>query len=134
MADMAANVATDEAVEAPKKRRIPIPVVVLVVIALAYVGYRWYESRQPYEWSGTVEARVVYLGSRVGGRVKEVKVKEGDEVELGQELLVLEPGDLPAQRLGAVGVLEQARATLQKLEAGARPEEIDQARANAATA
>src|SRR5579864_8916178 len=100
---MAANVAADEVVEAPKKRRVPIPLVVLAVIALAYGGYRWYESRQPYEWSGTVEARVVYLGSRVGGRVKEVKVKEGDEVEVGQELIVLEPGDLPAQRLAAQG-------------------------------
>jgi multidrug resistance efflux pump len=131
---MAANVAADEVIEAPKKRRVPIPVVVLALLAFAYGGYRWYQSRQPYEWSGTVEARVVYLGSRVGGRVKEVKAKEGDEVELGQELLVLEPGDLPAQRLAALGVLEQARATLQKLEAGARPEELDQARANAATA
>jgi len=131
---MAANAAVDEAVEAPKKRRVPIPLVVLVIIGLAYAGYRWYEARQPYEWSGTVEARVVYLGSRVGGRVKEVKVKEGDEVEQGQELVVLEAGDLPAQRLGALGALEQVRATLQKLEAGARPEELDQARANAATA
>ena len=131
---MAANVAADEAIEAPKKRRIPIPLVVLAIIAVAYGAYRWYEARQPYEWSGTVEARVVYLGSRVGGRVKEVKVKEGDEVEQGQELIVLEPGDLPAQRLAAVGLLEQARATLQKLEAGARPEELEQARANAATA
>ena len=54
---MAANVAADEAVEAPKKRRVPIPVVVLAIIALAYGGYRCYEARQPYEWSGTVEAR-----------------------------------------------------------------------------
>jgi HlyD family secretion protein len=131
---MAANVASEAGVEAPKKRSIPIPVIVLAIIGLAYGGYRYYESHRPYEWSGTVEARVVYLGSRVGGRVKEVKVKEGDEVEVGQEMLVLEPGDLPAQRLGALGVLEQARAALQKLEAGARPEELDQARANAANA
>jgi multidrug resistance efflux pump len=133
-----ASVTTEDADEtdtaAPKKRRIPIPVIVLAILALAYAGYRFYLARQPYEWSGTVEARVVYLGSRVGGRVSAVKVKEGDEVEAGQELITLEPGDLPAQRLGALGALEQARANLQKLEAGARPEEIDQARANAATA
>src|SRR5690349_4214815 len=108
MSFMAANVAADESAVVPKKRSIPIPVVVLVIIGLVYGGYRWYEARQPYEWSGTVEARVVYLGSRVGGRVKEVKVKEGDEVEVGQEMIVLEAGDLPAQRLGAQGALEQA--------------------------
>lgn len=126
----------DDVVSAPakKKRSIPIPLIVLVVLAAIYGGYRYWAAHQPYEWSGTVETRVVYLGSRVGGRVKEVKAKEGDDVELGQELVTLEPGDLPAQRLGALGQLEQARANLQKLEAGARPEEIDQARANAATA
>jgi len=121
-------------VAAPKKRRVPIPLVVLALVALAYGGYRWYLAHQPYEWSGTVEARVAYLGSRVGGRVKEIKVKEGDDVQPGQVLLTLEPGDLLAQRLGAQGQLEQARANLQKLEAGSRPEEIAQARASAATA
>lgn len=132
---MAASTAADTTeVEAPKKRRIPIPVILLVLIAGAYGSYRYYLSRQPFEWSGTVEARVVYLGSRIGGRIKEVKVKEGDEVTAGQELIVLEPGDLPAQRLAALGLLEQMQANLQKLEAGARPEELDQARANALTA
>lgn len=132
---MAANVATDESdLDAPKKRRVPIPVFVLLVVAAAYGAYRLYLARQPYEWSGTVEARVSYLGSRVGGRVKEVRVKEGDAVEAGQVLVVLEPGDLIAQRLGAEGQLAQAKANLEKLEAGARPEEIAEARANAATA
>ena len=117
-----------------KKRRVPVPVLVLAALALAYAGYRYYLSRQPYEWSGTVEARVVYLGSRVGGRIKEVRVKEGDEVKKGQELIVLEPGDLLAQRLGAEGQLVQARANLDKLEKGARPEELEQARAVASSA
>jgi HlyD family secretion protein len=124
----------EDIVATPKKRRIPIPLVLLAVVGAAYGAYRLYLAHQPYEWSGTVEARVVYLGSRVGGRVKEVRVKEGDSVEVGQELLSLEPGDLPAQRLAALGALEQVQATYQKLEAGARPEEIEQARANAATA
>jgi len=126
--------AEGEVLDAPKKRRVPVPLLVLAIVAAAYGGYRFYLAHQPYEWSGTVEARVSYLGSRVGGRVKEVKVKEGDEVQPGQVLVTLEPGDLTAQRLAAAGQLEQARANLQKLEAGARPEEIAQARANAATA
>jgi HlyD family secretion protein len=125
---------TEEALDVPKKRRIPIPLVLLVLVGAAYGGYRVYLAHQPYEWSGTVEARVVYLGSRVGGRIKEVKVKEGDSVHVGQELIVLEPGDLIAQRLGAEGQLVQAQANYQKLEAGSRPEEIEQAKANAATA
>jgi multidrug resistance efflux pump len=115
----------------PKGRRIPLPVMVLLLAAAAYGAFRLYQARKPYEWSGTVEAHVVYVGSRVGGRVKEVRVREGDTVKKGDPLIVLEPGDLLAQRLGASGQLEQAQANLDKLEKGARPEEIDQARARA---
>lgn len=86
------------------------------------------------ECSGTVEARVMKVGSRIGGRVKDVQAKEGDVVKEGQTLLTLEPGDLEAQRLVAEGQLEQAQAALDKLEKGARPEEIEQAKARALTA
>jgi HlyD family secretion protein len=107
---------------------------ILVGLAAIYGGYRIYLARQPYEWSGTIEARTIAVGSRSGGRVKEVLVHEGVEVQAGQALLVLEAGDLEAQRLQAKGQLEQAQATQDKLEKGARPEEIEQAQARAETA
>ncbi|HTJ82917.1 MAG TPA: HlyD family efflux transporter periplasmic adaptor subunit, partial [Polyangiaceae bacterium] len=72
--------------------------------------------------------------SRAGGRVKEVLAHEGDHVEAGQPLVVLETGDLEAQRLMASAQLEQAQAALEKLRAGARPEEIEAAKARAESA
>ncbi len=120
-----------------KSKRSPRRLVPLALLALglaSYGGYRMYSAHKPYEWSGTVEARFVAIGSRVGGRVKEVKVKEGDPVTAGQLLIVLEPGDLEAQRLMAAGQAAQAEAQLDKLKAGARPEEIEQAQARAQTA
>ncbi len=48
--------------------------------------------------------------------------------------MIFELGDLEAQRLAADGALTQAQANLEKLEKGARPEEIEQARARALTA
>lgn len=110
------------------------PLLVLLLGAAAYGGYSLYQSRRPYEWSGTVEAHVTTVGSRTGGRVKEVRAREGETVHGGDILVVLEPGDLGAQRLAAEGALLQADANLQKLRAGARPEEIAQVRARAATA
>jgi HlyD family secretion protein len=107
---------------------------VLAAAGVVYVGYRLYVSHQPYEWSGTVEVRMMQVGSRAGGRVKEVRAREGELVKAGQPLLELEPGDLPAQLLQAQGQLEQAQANLEKLERGARPEELLQARARAETA
>jgi HlyD family secretion protein len=93
-------------------------IILLVVVTLgliAYGFYRYQASRRPYEWSGTVEARTMDIGSRVGGRVQEVLAREGSSVDAGQPLVVLEPGDLPAQRLQAQGQLEQAEAGLEKV-------------------
>jgi multidrug resistance efflux pump len=106
-------------------------VIAVAGLAASYGGYRIWQWRQPYEWSGTVEARTIDVGSRVGGRIKEVVAHEGDHVTAGQPLVVLEPGDLEAQRLMARAQLDQAQATLEKLERGARPEEIEQAKARA---
>ncbi|MEI9942383.1 MAG: efflux RND transporter periplasmic adaptor subunit [Pseudomonadota bacterium] len=104
------------------------------LLALTYGGYRVYLERKPYEWSGTVEARTISVGSRAGGRVKDVLVREGDLVQAGQALLTLEPGDYPAQLMQAEALLAQWQANLEKLKQGARPEELAEARARAATA
>jgi HlyD family secretion protein len=112
-----------------------LPLLGAVVVALAgYAGWRTWESTRPYEWSGTVEARTIAVGSRVGGRVKSVLAKEGDRVNAAQTLVELEPGDVQAQRLMAKGQLDEAVANLDKLKNGARPEEIEQAKARAQTA
>jgi HlyD family secretion protein len=109
-------------------------IIAVALAALAYGGYRLYRARQPYEWSGTVEARTIQVGSRTGGRIKAVLVREGDHVQPNQALVSLEVGDLEAQRLMAQAALDQNKAVLDKLEAGARPEEIEAARARATTA
>jgi multidrug resistance efflux pump len=120
--------------DAPKKKPPLIPIAIIATLGVAYGGWRLWQWHMPYEWSGTVEARTIKVGSRVGGRVKEVRVAEGASVKAGDLLLVLEPGDLEAQRLGAEGQLLQAQATQEKLEKGARPEEIEQAKARALSA
>src|SRR5258706_14503050 len=111
------------------KRRPPIPLFVLGVGLLVYGGYRLYLERKPYEWSGTVEARTISAGSRAGGRIAKVLVKEGDAVTAGQPLLELEPGDWPAQLLQATAQEQSAQAVYDKLKKGARPEELEQAHA-----
>jgi HlyD family secretion protein len=115
------------------KRRLPL-LAVLVAIGAAILAWQAWQRAQPYEWSGTVEARTISVGSRVGGRVKAVRAQEGDRVEAGQVLVEIEPADLPAQRLMAKAQLEEAMANLDKLKRGARPEEIEQANARAQTA
>ncbi len=105
----------------------------LVLAAAAYGAYKVFDAKKPFEWSGTVEARSVTVGSRVGGRVKEVVAHEGDTLHAGDPIVQLEVGDLEAQRVMAEAALEQAKAALARLEKGARPEEIAQAHAREAT-
>ncbi len=77
--------------------------------------------------TGQIEGNPIRAGSRVGGRVIEVLVREGDRVEQGAVLVRLEADEAQARVDAANARLEQAKATLQKLEAGPRPEEIRQA-------
>src|SRR5262249_20896002 len=119
----------------PKKSNARLlPLAIVAALAVGYGGYRVYQWRQPYEWSGTGEARTISVRSRARGRVQEGGLRRGDRVGAGQPLLVLEPGDLEAQRLAAQGQLDVAQANLEKLEKGARPEEIEQAKARAISA
>jgi HlyD family secretion protein len=77
--------------------------------------------------SGTVEAHDIRVGSKVGGRIDKVLVREGDAVQPGEVLLTFDDKELQA-------ALEQSRANAQKAERGYRLEEIAEARAAAAQA
>ena len=111
-----------------------VPVAILLAVGGWYAWHRWQLAHAPYRWSGTVEARTIALGSRAGGRVKQVVVKEGDRVKPGDPIVVLEPSDWPAQLEQAEANLTVAQATLDKLKAGARPEELAAAKARAQSA
>ena len=88
--------------------------------------------------TGTVTSiRDAKLGSKLSGRVAAVLVQEGDRVAAGAPLLRLDTNDLLAQEAQAQASVAAARAQLQKVVTGARPEErqqstdaVQQARAN----
>jgi HlyD family secretion protein len=81
------------------------------------------------EASGTIEAEEVVVASEFGGRVKEVFANEGDEVEAGQVLVQLDTDLLEAQIGEAEAARSTAEANLARVEAGARPGEIETAEA-----
>jgi len=92
------------------------------------------ESGEEIQASGTIEAEEIAVASELGGRVVEVLVDEGDEVEEGQVLIRLDDSVVRSQLEEAKAAVEAARAGLAKLEAGARPEEVQAARAALAQA
>ena len=74
--------------------------------------------------SGHVEATQVRLSAKVGGRLAELSVREGDAVEAGQELGRIDTVDLELLLLQARGEEQQARAELALRLHGARPEDV----------
>jgi multidrug resistance efflux pump len=87
---------------------------------------------EPLKVSGFLETHEIRLGSRVGGRVAEVRAREGDRVKAGQVLVVLEPYDLLASEARARAELDARKADLARLTAGYRPQEIARAEARVA--
>lgn len=113
------------------RRRVSIVVLSVVVVGIAagYLLLRPAGSPGDLVASGTVEATETRLGFEVPGRITEIRVREGDEVDRGQELALLDVSGARARRQQAVAQLEAARALLEELESGSRPEEIAQAEA-----
>jgi multidrug resistance efflux pump len=108
------------------RKRVLLGIAIIVTVALTI--YLWAAGRAPaLEGSGTVEARNIRVGSKIGGRIETVPVREGDSVQPGDVLITFEEDELLA-------ALESARANLEKLERGYRREEIEEARAAAAQA
>jgi HlyD family secretion protein len=91
-------------------------------------------KRDDLTFAGTVEQQEVRVGSKVGGRVREVLVREGDQVEVGQALLNFDTAELQTLVAQAEARVGQQTARLERLERGARREERAQAEANAAAA
>ena len=109
-------------------KRIVIIVVVLVAV-FAAVAYSsgWFNRDSSLQGSGTVEARDIRVGSKVGGRIDKVLVREGDTVQAGQVLITFDDKELQA-------ALDQSKAAAEKAARGYRPEEIAEAKAAVAEA
>jgi multidrug resistance efflux pump len=109
------------------RKRLAIVLVIAAVVAAAAYSAGWFRRESGLRGSGTVEARNIRVGSKVGGRIDKVLVREGDKVHAGQVLITFDNRELQA-------TLEQSRAAAEKARRGARPEEISEARAAAAEA
>ncbi len=110
------------------KRKWPIILLfALAVAAVAAYSTGWFHKATGLQSSGTVESRNIRVGSKIGGRIEKVLVREGDFVEPGQVLITFDDKELQA-------ALSQSRAAAQKSARGFRTEEIAETRAAAAQA
>jgi len=111
------------------------PLIAGVVLLLAVAaGAYWYTGRKPVDSNtlvlyGNVDLRQVSLAFDQAERIDKLDVQEGDHVKAGQVLATLDTRSLQlriAQQQAQIRVQQQA---LGRLQAGSRPEEIAQSRA-----
>src|SRR5690606_34364960 len=83
---------------------------------------------------GTLEYDRITLPAPAAERIASIEVREGERVEAGQRLLVLEANRGEAQLAASEAEVARQRQVLEELRNGARSEDIAQARANLAAA
>ena len=125
-------------------------IVVVVLLGIATLAYRFLFASAPEvevvratAEGGNVGGSVVLTAtgyiiphhrieanSKVTGRVAWIGVEKGDQVKEGQVLVRLEDQEFKAQYDQARGAADSARAQLEQLEHGSRPEEVEQAANN----
>lgn len=110
-------------------------IVVLALGAITFTAIKFYPTLSVKEESnlvfyGTVQTQEVLVSSKVGGRVKEVLVEEGDIVEPNELIVKFDIEDLLSQRKLIEAKIVQQQANLAKLRQGFQKEEIEAAQAN----
>ena len=126
-------------------------VAIVVLLGAAALAYRTFSSGTPEVevvraaavTNGNEEGAIVLsatgyivahhtinVNSKVTGRLEWIGVEKGDKVKEGQVLVRLEDQEFRASYDQAKGAVENARAYLEELQHGSRPEEIQEAQHN----
>jgi HlyD family secretion protein len=106
----------------------------IVLIALAAAACRTDPPANEVRATGHVEATEVRIAAKIGGRLTELRVREGDRVDPGALIAQLDPREPQLAVERAQADKRQAEAQLRLLRAGSRREDIAQAEAQAQAA
>jgi HlyD family secretion protein len=115
------------------KRRLIILTVLAAIAALI-----WWEERprpQTLVLTGTVDGNEVVVGSKITGRIVTLAVEDGQRVQAGDLIAVLDQDELRADQGAATHAIAQARASAQQSAAqtellqGTLPTKVQQASA-----
>ncbi len=95
------------------RNRIFILLGVLLIIALCWYFFSTNRS-QDLQLIGTVDANEVIVSSRIPGRIQELTVDEGDNVQAGELIATIQSDDLEAARNAAAATANSQRHLLQQ--------------------
>ena len=114
------------------KRIVAIVAVALLVVAVLLTkGFGLFGRGHDGELTlyGNVDIREVDMAFRVGGRINQIDVEEGEKVTPGEKLALLDPAPIDSRIAQADASIAQARAQLAELRNGSRAQDVAQAKA-----
>src|ERR1700693_3143664 len=76
------------------RKRILILLAAAAVLAATGLYASWFHRDTGLQGSGTVKARTIRVGSKIGGGTDQVLVREGDSVQPGQILITFDDQEL----------------------------------------
>ncbi|ENM5926318.1 TPA: HlyD family secretion protein [Vibrio mimicus] len=100
------------------------------VAVVGWIGYRFYQAYQPepVTLQGQMESQQYSISSKVPGRIDQVLVRKGDQVEKGQLIFTLLSPEIDAKLEQAIAGQKAAGALAQEAENGAREQQIQAAK------
>ena len=115
-----------------KRLRIIVPLVLLIVIGVVVFNvFRHRKDSSSLQFSGNIEVTETQMSFRIGGRLQERLVEEGDTIKARQPIARLDKKDQSIALAQAKANLAYTRAVLAELAAGSRKEDIARAEAAA---
>ena len=99
---------------------------VIAIVVISWLGYTFWLAYQPKaeRFQGQIEAQQYLISSKVPGRIDQVLVKKGDEVQQGQQIFTLLSPEIEAKLAQAKAAEGAAGAMANQAKTGARSQEI----------
>jgi len=115
------------------KRKIALLVALVLVGAALFIDWGLVRGKGDggdLVANGTIEATEVEVSSKLPGRLAQLLVKEGDQVQANQVIARLDTSEIEAEVAQHRATVARAEAQLRELLAGSRLQEIEEAHAN----
>ncbi len=112
--------APDDAPPPNRLKKIARPLVILVLVALVGFLFWRFFLRKPdvpaniIQVTGRVEGDDAAISAKTAGRIREINVREGDQVKAGQIIAVLDDAQVQAREEAAQSAVEQSAARQQR--------------------
>ena len=112
------------------KQAKPIVITATAIALASWVGYSFYQAYQPkpLKLQGQIESQQYSISSKVPGRIDQVLVRKGDQIEKGDLIFTLHSPEIAAKLEQAKAGEKAAGALALEAEKGARSQQIQAAK------